>query len=147
MKKVTDITNVPPVKGLRKIQPAKSNAFHEKLAEAQSKHLIDQSPQPRTESLGEIQAPSFTRIEQSSGSVVNKTHELLDLLSHYTRDIESPNKTLKDIEPLIISMQQQASQLVKAATETSPELRKIAQEVAVAANVEYIKFYRGDYNS
>ena len=70
----------------------------------------------------------------------------MGLLDSYAKDMENPKKTLRDIEPLIVSIRQNASDLMEAADKISPDLKEIATETAVAANSEYIKFYRGDYN-
>ena len=62
--------------------------------------------------------------------------------------MEDPDKTLKDIEPLIDTIKRDASQLLAEAENALPgdgKLKRIAREAAVAANVEYFKFYRGDY--
>ena len=64
------------------------------------------------------------------------------------KEIGDPDKTLKDIEPLIDTIKKDASQLLAEAENALPadgELKRIAREAAVTANVEYLKFYRGDY--
>ena len=147
MKKIIDVTNNPAIKGLQKPQSPKNNQFQQKLNEVQEKHRTDlTSAVTEPKSLGEIQPIGFPKIESASTGVVNKTDYLLDLLDSYARDMENPNKTLKDIEPLIVSIKQNASELVEAAEKISPDLKEIATETAVAANSEYFKFYRGDYN-
>lgn len=147
MKKIIDVVNSPAIKGLQKTQAPKSNAFQQTLNKAQEKNRTDPTNavgEPK--GLGEIQPAGVPIIESASTKVVNKTDRLLGLLDSYAKDLEDPSKTLKDIEPLIVSMQQNASELMEAADKISPDLKDIATETAVAVNSEYIKFYRGDYN-
>ncbi len=146
MTKIVDITNSPLVTGSQKPQPSKSNEFQQKLNEVQANNQ-GKGPTPvETTNLGEIQATTFQTIETGSTKIVNKINDLLNLLDDYAKIMEDTNKTLKDIEPLIVSVQKNASQLLEATGQTSPALKRLAEETAVTANVEYVKFYRGDYN-
>ena len=147
MKKIIDVTNTSAIKGLQKPPSTKSNQFQQRLNEAQEKNQTAHTSSVATpKGLGEIQPMGFPKIESASTTVVNKTDQLLSLLDSYAKDMENPDKTLRDIEPLIVSIQQNASELMEAADKISPDLKEIATETAVAANSEYIRFYRGDYN-
>ena len=147
MKKIIDVTSSPAIKEHQKTQPAKNNQFQQRLNEAQVKNQVDRTNAVvDSNRLGEIQPTGFPIIGSVSTTVVNKTNHLLDLLDSYARDMENPKKTLRDIEPLIVSIKQNASELVEDADKISPDLKEIAMETAVTANSEYIKFYRGDYN-
>jgi hypothetical protein len=147
VKKIVDVTNSPAIQGPRKPQPKNDNLFHQRLNEAQEKNQTSTANHVAgANRLGEIQPTGFPRIESASTTVANKTDNLLNLLDNYAKDMENPNKSLKDIEPLIVSIQRKASELMDATARISPDLKEIATETAVAANSEYIKFYRGDYN-
>ena len=147
MKKIIDVTNSPAIKELQKTQPTKNNQFQLRLNEAQEKNLVNRTDTvAESKRLGEIQPTGFPIIESVSTSVANKTSHLLDLLDSYAKDMENPKKTLRDIEPLIVSIQRNASELMEATDKIPPVLKDIATETAVTANSEYIKFYRGDYN-
>ena len=147
MKKIVDVTNSPAIQGPQKPQPKNDNLFQQRLNEAQEKNQTSAANNvDGPNRLGEIQATGFPRVESASTTVVNKTDHLLNLLDNYAKDMENPNKSLRDIEPLIVSIQQKATELMEATAKISPDLKEIATETAVAANSEYIKFYRGDYN-
>jgi methyl-accepting chemotaxis protein len=146
MAKIVDIKNSPLVTGSQKIQPLKSNEFQQKLKEARANDQ-GQNPTPvETSKLGEIQTTTLPTIGTTSTEIVTKINKLLDLLDNYAKTMDDTGKTLKEIEPLIVSVKKNASQLLEAADQTSPALKRLAEETAVAANVEYVKFYRGDYN-
>ncbi len=108
------------------------------------------SVSPAVQGLGEISASSFNlRIEDESvGAVENNTEQLLTLMEQYARDLGDPNKTLRDIEPLVQGIKEGAdllSESVKNDAKVSDRIKSLAQESAVLANVEYMKFMRGDY--
>jgi len=146
MKKIMDVTNSPAVTGPRKIQPSKNNLFQQKLNEVQAKNRPQDTVPVADPKLGEVQPTSFPIIANPSTGIVNQTGKLLDLLEDYANQMGDPKKTLRDIEPLIATIQKNATELVEAADESPGELKELAAEAAIAANVEYAKFYRGDYN-
>ena len=148
MTKVTDILNSTPIPGPQKTQKQKTGMFQQNLDAARAKRQATETSPGSMAPLGELTSTTFPTISTPSSGIANKTNGLLDLLDAYARDIENPNKTLKEIEPLIVSIQKKAYQLMEEADKIIPdhaELKRIAEECAVTANVEYIKFYRGDY--
>ena len=149
MDKITGITNGPPVPESRKTEKSGSDLFKQSLEAAQAKKSADAEPTQSLKPLGEIAAATLPQLQTlTPAGVAQKTDKLLDLLDNYTREIGDPDKTLKDIEPLIDTIKKDASQLLAEAENALPadgELKRIAREAAVTANVEYLKFYRGDY--
>ena len=108
------------------------------------------SVSPAATGLAEISASAFNlRIEDESvGAVEKNTEQLLTLMEQYARDLGDPNKTLRDIEPLVQGIKEGAdllSESVKNDTAASDRIKTLAEESAVLANVEYMKFMRGDY--
>ena len=103
---------------------------------------------PAVSGLGEI--PSFNlKIEDGSvGEVEKSTDQLLTMLEQFAKDLSDPSKSLKDIEPLIQGIKEGAdllSESVKNDSESGKALKSIAEQSSVLANVEYMKFVRGDY--
>ncbi|OQY12020.1 MAG: hypothetical protein B6I31_03865 [Desulfobacteraceae bacterium 4572_19] len=104
-------------------------------------------------SLGEIQAPAINMVQFNAGNTVSdmtyKANNLLELLDSYSKDLDNPNKSLRDIEPLISIIKENAEHLLADANGTiigdEAGIKELAGQCAVAANVEYIKFQRGDY--
>lgn len=100
------------------------------------------------QTLGEISSPALYPIEVDSTDIFERTSFLLDKLDIYTKDLENPQKTLKDIEPLITAIQDEAEKLLMDANDSSKSdetLKEIVNQTAIKANTEYIKFNRGDY--
>ena len=66
----------------------------------------------------------------------------------YASKIENDSISLKDIEPVLKELQIDAKNLLEKVN-TSPEaddkIKNIAKEFALFANLEQIKFQRGDY--
>lgn len=99
-------------------------------------------------SLGEIAPTAIYPVEPSSQDIFERTNFLLDKLDNYSKDLENPEKTLKDIEPLIASIQDEAAKLLLDANgseENDETLKEIVNQTAIKASTEYIKFNRGDY--
>ena len=104
--------------------------------------------------LGEIRAPASNVVRLNSENEIlemtYKTNSLLELLDNYSKELDNPNRTLRDIEPLISTIKKDAEHLL-ADTEVCAigadeiGIKELAGRCAVAANIEYIKFQRGDY--
>ncbi len=101
----------------------------------------------QTEGLKELSAQNFN-LPDPSASLRGKTEELLELFELYASKIEDDSISLKDIEPVLKELQIDAQNLLEKVN-TSPEaddkIKNIAKEFALFANLEQIKFQRGDY--
>ncbi len=98
--------------------------------------------------LNEITSINFNPVSfsETSFSAFNKAEKLLKIFEDFTKDINKPEKNLKELEPLISLIKQQADELINENKLIKDNnLNKFANEFAVKANVEYIKFMRGDY--
>ncbi len=99
--------------------------------------------------LGEIHSIAPSIIENPSIVMAKKTKKLLDQLDQYIQHLGDPNKTLKEIEPSVRAMKSFADSLmenisVKDGIQDN-KLKDIVERSAMMANIEYIKFNRGDY--
>lgn len=100
-----------------------------------------------TSSLSEIPPTQYTMAGPSS-SIEDKTDKLINMLDYYSTQLQSPETSLKTIEPVLEEIKTSAGKLLKeteSAPDTNDELKKIAMECAITANNEYVKFQRGDY--
>lgn len=98
--------------------------------------------------LGEVKPPLFVNIEPSPDIIQNNTQLLIDRLDKYVKDLGNPLKTLKELETDITDIKTSANQLsaeVEKMQGQHTELKDIVRQFAVTANVEYLKFQRGDY--
>lgn len=98
--------------------------------------------------LGGVNTIDFSTLESEQTDLNGKTVKLLDKLDQYGNKLGNPDVTLKEIEPLISKIKEEATELsiaISKSDKSSPELKQLAGESAVSANTEYIKFMRGDY--
>jgi len=102
----------------------------------------------QTGSLCNVQAIPFMNIASPQKDMAEKVSSVLDLFETYSRDLQNPNKTLKEIEPTLVNMKQAAERLYKENTlnnETGDTISQLINNLQVSASVEYFKFQRGDY--
>ncbi|MEH0021218.1 MAG: hypothetical protein V6Z89_16310 [Desulfobacter sp.] len=103
----------------------------------------------KSTALGEIASPAFN-LEDPSSVVTGKTDELLDLLDTYASQLDNPGVSLKSIAPVLEEIKANAGSLLEQTQFLGAQdsgLKDIATQTAVAAQVEYEKFQRGDYLS
>jgi len=152
---MTGIKDIPDKLGALQQQPNKNRSktaendlfkttFDKALGKTTKKPAQASSLPP----LGEISAIRFNTVESPDTKLSDKTGKLLDKLDMYSQKLANPNITLREIEPLINEIKGDAETLSLAASKDgnkNPELQRIANEGALSANTEYIKFMRGDY--
>ena len=75
-----------------------------------------------------------------------KVKDLLNVLDEYSQNLGNAKNSLKDLEPLIDKMENQI-QVIDGDIDTAKTdpLNVLAQQVLTQAQVEVIKFRRGDY--
>lgn len=152
MTKISNITEKPHVPQQKPVEKSQSDLFKRALDEASQGGKPTETavaPQATTGSLGEIRATAMPqRVESGASDVANRTDKLLNLLDNYSQDLGNPEKSLKEIEPLLTDIRNSAQRLLEDAGssgQADPKLNRIATETAMFANTEYIKFNRGDY--
>lgn len=80
--------------------------------------------------------------------VIKQGDKILNLLDDYARLLTDPGKSLKDIAPLVASIEKEVSLIEAEAADKihhDHELEKFVQDLAVTASVAALKFHRGDY--
>jgi hypothetical protein len=80
--------------------------------------------------------------------ILKRSERVLDLLDKYASGLNDINKTLKDIEPLVVSIKEEADSIERESRDGlqhDKELEKFVKELSVTANVALFKFHRGDY--
>lgn len=98
--------------------------------------------------LGEIRASAVPIVEGRPHGLNGKTDTLLSHLDMFASELNNPERSLKDMEPVVTSMKNDADDIMKTMEKegvTDDNLKKIIIESAMMANIEYYKFYRGDY--
>ncbi len=108
---------------------------------AKSHHTHQKMP------LGEV-APVYPQpIELGQAEFLARTEQLIEMLDNYKSQLGNPERSLKDIAPLMNEIREKAGELITSSGDASqPDgaLKKIVDNVALKASVEYIKYYRGD---
>jgi hypothetical protein len=146
MSKIVPISENQAIYPQGNIQKTSNDFFKQSLEKALEAQKTSEAP--LSTPLGEIRPTVFHQIKDPVESVTTQTNQLLDLLDHYASDLNNPSKSLKDIAPLLEEINTNAQELL-AETEKMPStedpLRGIASSAAITAQVELIKFNRGDY--
>ena len=98
--------------------------------------------------LTEIDATTILTSVDSKANVIEHSDKILNLLDDYARELTDPAKTLRDIEPLVESIEKEVSLIEAEAVDkvhNDKELETFIKDLAVTANVAVFKFNRGDY--
>lgn len=80
--------------------------------------------------------------------VIAQGDKLLSLLNDYAADLENPGKTLKQIAPLVNSIENEVSRIQGTVADASlldKDLLSLMDELKVTADVATYKFHRGDF--
>jgi len=80
--------------------------------------------------------------------LLERGDRLLALLQDYATDLENPGKMLKQIAPLVNSIENEVSQLQETVSKpfvADNQLRKLMDDLSVTAGVAIHKFHRGDF--
>lgn len=82
---------------------------------------------------------------QSQG--IQAAESTLNLLEEYQKAMGNPNRTLKEIDPLVQALMEKINANQEIAQKLAPTdpLRRILREIEILSAVETQKFNRGDY--
>ena len=108
------------------------------------KGIFDQQMTTVTES----RQSQTTSCVDARARVLEQGDKLLSLLDTYAADLENPGKMLKQIEPLVNSIEDEVSQIQGTVSDPSWEdndLRLLMEELTITADVAMYKFHRGDF--
>ncbi len=100
-------------------------------------------------SLGEVRSVAFNTINyEDDSSLVSKSEDLLNLLDEYSNELNDGGKSLRDLEPLVSELKENATELMEdilGDEGSDPDLKRHAAQCAIIASVEALKYERGDY--
>ena len=151
MNKINGITESSQIVGKKSSPKVEDPSFFQKtLEDAMSVKNCKQSESISSgNALGEIQSIAPSIIENPSMAVGKQTEKLLDQLDQYIQNLGDPSKTLKEIEPSVKDMKNFADSLMENVSVREGlqdiKLKEIVEQSAMIANIEYLKFNRGDY--
>jgi hypothetical protein len=98
--------------------------------------------------LSEINATTVPSSVKNKTDIIEHSDNILNLLDDYTNSLTNPAKTLKDIEPLVESIEKEVGFFEAGIADKihdDKELNKLTKDLTVIANVAAYKFHRGDY--
>jgi hypothetical protein len=98
--------------------------------------------------LGEIQPLVLAPFKTGADPIVKKADKLLDLMDSYAKGLENPQKSLRDLESQLLMIKDGSEKLIndmEKGVNLDEGLKNIVNECALTANVEWVKFQRGDY--
>jgi CxxC motif-containing protein (DUF1111 family) len=98
--------------------------------------------------LNEINATTIPSSVDSKSNVIEQSDKILNLLDNYAGELADPSRTLKDIRPLVDSIEKEVRLMESEAANKSHDdkaLDRLVNDLAVTAKVALYKFHRGDY--
>ena len=123
------------------------NSFQAKLSST-AKVDNNQFKQIFDKKLDELQTtPSLAPVDSKSDVIV-QSEKILNLLDNYAGELADPSRTLKDIRPLVDSIENEVSLMESEAVnkvQNDKALDSLVKDLAVTAKVAMYKFHRGDY--
>ena len=162
--KIQDDKNINQAIGFepQKQVDKKDDGFKKVFAEAQSKIGELQEKKPLTteeistltlnlqnaSTISRLEASNFNELlGKSDSGEIKKVESFLDLLETYTLALSDPEKNLKDIDPLVTSLESEKEKLTALGESLSEGdgLKDIVNQAVIHSTVEILKFNRGDY--
>jgi hypothetical protein len=127
----------------------RTEAFKNLLDKALDKTGSSKMDTSFTRALDEIPSKNLPFISVAD-DISNRTDQLLKKLDMYSSRLKDTNISLRNIAPVLEDIKTHAERLLEDANmnpDMDSQLKRIAEEVAITANIEYFKFQRGDYLS
>jgi len=127
----------------------------EALLQAGSKPSPTHNKETGDKGFEKIFKSTLSEINKNTLSDTNSTllmhgDKVLSLLDNYAHNLNNPNKTLREIEPLIGEIEKEITFIETEATKDTykndEELQNLLNELVLTANVNIYKFYRGDFS-
>jgi hypothetical protein len=124
------------------------NSFQAALSSTKKADCDHQFKQIFDRKLNEINGTGSLSPVDNRRNVMEQSEKLLNLLDRYSGVLSDPTKSLKDIRPLVDSIEKEVG-VIESETENQvyddKALDKIVKDLAVTAKVAMYKFHRGDY--
>ena len=124
------------------------NSFQAKLSSTAKIDEDNQFKQIFDQKLDEIQTTNSPCPVDSKSDVIVQSEKILNLLDNYAGELADPVRTLKDIRPLVDSIEKEVTLMESEAVnkvQNDKALDRLVKDLAVTAKVAMYKFNRGDY--
>jgi len=124
------------------------NSFQVKLSSTAKVDDDNQFKQIFEQKLDEIHATTSPCSVDSKSDVIVQSEKILNLLDNYAGELADPARTLKDIRPLVDSIEKEVTLMESEAVNkvrNDKALDRLVKDLAVTAKVAMYKFHRGDF--
>jgi hypothetical protein len=124
------------------------NSFRSALSSTKKADCNHQFKQIFDRKLDELNGAGSVSCIDHKRNVMAQGDKILSLLDNYSGALADPTKSLKDIRPLVDSIEKEIGLIESKAenqTHDDKALDKIVKDLAVTAKVAMYKFHRGDY--
>jgi len=130
-----------------KIRHSRSAGFHDLLQQYTSTEQIPVTPSAGTlPEISSVHTPG--PINSDARAFKSATDTTLDLFDSYIRQLNDPETKLKEIEPTLKNLVNQAESLHSIYVDSDtcpPQLKQLLDHLLMETKLEQIKFQRGDY--
>jgi hypothetical protein len=124
------------------------NSFQAALSATKKADGNNQFKQIFDRTLNEINGAGSISLVDDKRNVMEQSEKILDLLDRYSGALADSTKSLKDIKPLVDSIEKEVGSMESATgnqVRDDTALDKIVKDLAVTAKVAMYKFHRGDF--
>ncbi len=124
------------------------NSFQEKLSSTAKLDVDNQFKQIFNQKLDALHPTTNPCPVDNKSDVIVQSEKILNLLDHYAGELADPARTLKDIRPIVDSIEKEVTLMESEAVGTVQNdnvLDRLVKDLAVTAKVAMYKFHRGDY--
>ncbi len=133
---------------VQKQKSGNDNLFRQSLEEALTNtEASDKKNVSSVSSLKEISSDEWT-VKSENLNIETKTDSLLKMLNDYSMQLGDNKTSLKEIDSFLQDIKDSANDLLEetaSSEHADTNLKNIAEQCAITANTEYMKFQRGDY--
>ena len=95
--------------------------------------------------LSDVGGEAFCVSSASRWGLLEQGETMLTLLDGFARDLSNAGRTLKDMEPLVKTIETELVKLESSAEKADGRLKGFLNHLAVTGEVAVLKFHRGDF--
>lgn len=124
------------------------NSFQAKLSSTAKVDGDNQFKQIFNQKLDELNPTTNPCPVDNKSDVIVQSEKILNLLDHYAGELADPARTLKEIRPIVDSIEKEVTLMESEAVgnvQNDKTLDRLVKDLAVTAKVAMYKFHRGDY--
>jgi hypothetical protein len=124
------------------------NSFQAKLSSTAKVDGDNQFKQIFNQKLDELNPTTNPCPVDNKSDVIVQSEKILNLLDHYAGELADPARTLKEIRPIVDSIEKEVTLMESEAVgnvQNDKALDRLVKDLSVTAKVAMYKFHRGDY--